>query len=61
MLVETDSPYLAQIPHRGQRNEPAFTRHTAEFIAGLKNISYAEVADITTDNFFNLFKKANRP
>jgi len=60
LLVETDSPYLAPIPHRGKRNEPAFTKHTAEFIANLKCIPYAEVAKVTTDNFFNLFTKAQR-
>lgn len=59
LLVETDAPYLAPMPHRGKPNEPAYTRHTAEFIAGLKGISYEEVASITTENFFNLFKKAS--
>lgn len=59
LLVETDAPYLAPTPHRGKTNEPGFTRHTAEFIAELKNIPYEQVAKITTDNFFNLFTKAN--
>lgn len=58
LLVETDSPFLAPMPHRGKRNEPAFTKHTAEFIAGLKGISYEEVAEATTRNFFTLFNKA---
>lgn len=58
LLVETDSPYLAPMPHRGKPNEPAYTRHTAEFIAQIKGISYEEVARATTENFFNLFKKA---
>lgn len=57
LLVETDAPYLAPIPHRGKRNEPAYVKHTAEFIAKLKNISYDEVAKATTDNFFKLFDK----
>lgn len=60
LLVETDAPYLAPIPHRGKRNEPAFTRHTAEFIATLKNMAYEEVERVTTENFFRLFTKAAR-
>jgi TatD DNase family protein len=58
ILVETDAPYLAPVPHRGKPNEPAFTRHTAEFLADLRGISYDEVASATTDNFFKLFSKA---
>lgn len=58
LLVETDAPYLAPMPHRGKPNEPAYTRHTADFIAQLKGVSYEEVAKVTTANFFNLFKKA---
>ena len=58
LLVETDAPYLAPVPKRGKRNEPAFTRHTAEKIAEIKEISFEEVATATTDNFFNLFSKA---
>lgn len=61
LLVETDAPYLAPVPNRGKRNEPGFTRHTAEFLAELKGVSYDEVARITTDNFFRLFSKAERP
>lgn len=57
LLVETDAPYLAPMPHRGKRNEPAFTRHTAEFLAELKQIPYDEVARATTANFFKLFSK----
>jgi len=60
ILVETDAPYLAPNPERGKRNEPAFTRHTAEFIAGLKGVTYEEVASATTENFFKLFTKAAR-
>ena len=58
LLVETDAPYLAPIPHRGKRNEPAFVVHTAEKIAELKGISLQEVEKATTENFFTLFKKA---
>ncbi len=61
ILVETDSPFLAPIPHRGKRNEPAFTRHTAEMVAELKGLTLSEVAQQTTDNFFTLFNKATRP
>jgi len=60
ILVETDAPYLAPAPHRGKRNEPSYVKYTAEFIADLKNMSYAELAYATTNNFFNLFTKAKR-
>ena len=60
LLVETDAPYLAPVPHRGKPNEPAFTRHTAEFLAEMKEVPLEEVARITTDNFFTLFDKAKR-
>lgn len=60
LLIETDSPFLAPVPHRGKTCEPAFVRNTAQFLAGLKNISIEELAAITTDNFFNLFNKARR-
>jgi TatD DNase family protein len=58
MLVETDSPYLAPNPHRGKENEPAYLRHTAEYLAALRNISLQEMAEHTTENFFKLFKGA---
>lgn len=58
VLVETDAPFLAPIPHRGQRNEPAFTRYTAELLATLKGLSYSEIESATTENFFTLFTKA---
>jgi len=61
MLIETDSPYLAPNPHRGKPNEPAYVRHTAEYLAELRNISLEELASATTNNFFNLFKGAVRP
>jgi TatD DNase family protein len=60
LLVETDAPYLAPVPRRGKRNEPAFTRHTAEKIAEIKGLSLDEVARVTTDNFFSLFSKASK-
>lgn len=55
MLVETDSPYLAPVPHRGKTNEPAWVRHVAEEIARLRGISLESVAAATTENFFRLF------
>jgi TatD DNase family protein len=58
MLIETDSPYLAPVPHRGKMNEPGLVRHVAEFIADLRGIPVAEVAQHTTDNFFRLFNIA---
>jgi TatD DNase family protein len=58
VLIETDSPYLAPVPHRGKTNEPAFVRNVAEEIAALRGIPVEEIGRITTDNFFNLFKAA---
>ena len=55
MLVETDCPYLAPVPHRGKPNQPAWTRHTAEFIAELRGESYEDIAAATTANFNTLF------
>lgn len=60
LLVETDSPYLAPVPHRGEQNQPAYTRNVAEFVANLKGISIEELEQVTTDNFFKLFNKAKR-
>lgn len=56
MLVETDAPYLAPVPMRGKRNEPAFTLYTLEFLSHLLNIDKEELAAITTANFRSLFK-----
>ena len=56
MLIETDSPYLAPVPHRGKTNQPAFVKHVAEEIAALRGISLDQVAEATTNNFFKLFK-----
>ncbi len=58
MLIETDSPYLAPVPHRGKVNEPALVRHVAEYLATLKGVPVQQIAQQTTDNFFNLFKIA---
>jgi len=59
LLVETDAPYLAPMPMRGKRNEPAFVRHTASVLAKVKGVSEADIAQITTENFFRLFARAN--
>ena len=56
MLIETDSPYLAPVPFRGKRNEPAYVAHVAAEIARLRDIPVIEVAAATSANFFNLFK-----
>jgi TatD DNase family protein len=58
MLIETDAPYLAPMPHRGKTNEPGYVKHVAEEIARLKGISLAEVGEVTSSNFFRLFKAA---
>lgn len=58
MLIETDSPYLAPVPHRGKVNEPALVRHVGEYLAILKGVPLEQLAQQTSDNFFNLFKIA---
>jgi TatD DNase family protein len=58
ILLETDSPYLAPVPHRGKVNRPAYVRHVAEEIARLRGLSLEEVAAATTRNFFRLFAAA---
>ena len=55
LLVETDSPYLAPVPHRGESNRPALVRHVGEEVARLRGISLEELARATTGNFFSLF------
>lgn len=55
MLVETDSPYLAPVPHRGKENQPAYTRDVAEYMAVLKGVSIEQMAEATTNNFSRLF------
>ncbi len=61
LLVETDAPWLAPMPHRGKRNEPAFVKHTAACVADIKGVSAEEIETITTQNFFRLFTKAQMP
>lgn len=61
LLVETDAPYLAPVPVRGRKNEPAFVVHTADFLASLRAMPRAELDRVTTDNFFRLFDRAKRP
>ncbi len=58
LLVETDAPYLAPVPLRGKRNEPANVAHTAAVLAGLRGLGVAALADLTTANFRRLFTKA---
>ncbi len=59
ILVETDSPYLAPVPHRGKTNEPAFVRHVASFLADLRGEENDAFAERTSRNFFELFKTAS--
>jgi len=61
ILVETDSPYLAPVPYRGKPNQPAYVHYVAEEIAKLRGDSLENIAQATTDNFFRLFAKAQRP
>jgi TatD DNase family protein len=61
LMVETDAPYLAPVPHRGQRNEPAFVVETAKVLAEVVGRDAAELAAITTENFFRLFSKMPKP
>ena len=61
LLVETDAPYLAPPPHRGKRNEPAYVVETAKVLAETIGVSAAEIATITTANFFRLFTKMPKP
>jgi TatD DNase family protein len=58
LLVETDAPYLAPVPMRGKRNEPAWVAHTARVLAELRGLEVAALADLTTTNFRRLFRKA---
>ena len=61
IMLETDCPYLAPVPHRGRRNEPAFVGHVGQALAEVKGWSLEQMQERTTDAFFNLFKKAVRP
>ncbi|MEW9853850.1 TatD family hydrolase [Novosphingobium sp. M1R2S20] len=58
LLVETDAPFLAPVPHRGRTCEPAFTADTAKFLADLRGSSLENLSEVTTRNFFSLFQKA---
>jgi TatD DNase family protein len=58
LLVETDAPYLAPVPFRGKRNEPAYVAHTAKVLAEVRHLETKAVADVTTENFRRLFRKA---
>ncbi len=60
ILVETDAPFLAPVPHRGKPCEPAFVADTAAFLAELRGMTEGEVARMTSDNFFRLFSKASK-
>ncbi len=60
LLIETDSPYLAPVPYRGKTNQPAFVKHVAEHIAELRGVSYEEIAEVSTTNFYKLFTLANK-
>ncbi len=55
MLLETDCPYLAPIPHRGKPNVPAYVCHVAEYIAALRGEPLSKISEQTTENFFTLF------
>ncbi len=57
LLVETDAPYLAPVPHRGKRNEPSFVTHTAGVLAEVRGMTTAALAALTTENFRRLFRK----
>ncbi len=59
ILVETDAPYLAPTPHRGKPNQPAYVRHTSDFLANARGIESSEFDRLTTENFFQLFAKAS--
>ncbi|MFM9967832.1 MAG: TatD family hydrolase, partial [Burkholderiales bacterium] len=58
LLVETDSPYLAPVPHRGKTNHPALVKHVAEEVARLRGVSFEEITRATSENFFRLFNIA---
>ena len=57
LMIETDSPWLAPVPHRGKQNQPAYVKDVAQYIADLKQMPVAELAKITTDNFYRLFDR----
>ena len=59
ILVETDTPYLAPVPVRGRTNEPAYIAHTVEYVSKMLNLGYSDFSKITSNNFFNLFKRVS--
>ena len=61
IIIETDCPYLAPVPMRGRRNEPAFVQHVAAKLAEIKGVTAEEIATVTSDNFFRLFARASDP
>lgn len=61
LLIETDSPWLAPVPFRGKPNQPGYVLEVAEFIADLKGVSVAEIAEVTTRNFYSLFPTTPTP
>jgi len=60
ILVETDAPFLTPVPLRGKSNEPAYIKHTVEYLSKILDLTNSELSDITTKNFFNLFKKTEK-
>ena len=60
LLIETDSPWLAPVPHRGKENQPAYVSEVAKCVASLKGVSVERVAEVTRDNFYKLFARAQR-
>ena len=58
LLVETDAPYLAPVPYRGRRNEPSYVAHTARVLGEVRGLSAEAMAELTTENFYRLFRKA---
>ena len=61
ILIETDAPYLAPVPHRGKQNQPAYVRQVAELLAEVRGTSIEHLAEVSRDNFYRLFKTAVRP
>ncbi|RDL45956.1 hydrolase TatD [Marinomonas piezotolerans] len=59
LLIETDSPYLAPVPHRGKKNEPKYVRDVAQFVADIKQVRYEELIEISAQNFHRKFSKVN--
>ncbi len=60
LLIETDSPYLAPVPHRGKQNQPLFVRHVAETLAEIRETSVEHIAEVSRTNFYRLFETAHR-